>query len=46
LFHLLITSTTIAAAGEHGPYFLALCGDSHPDTYPDRSDMTHRSQPE
>jgi hypothetical protein len=25
LFHLLAASTTIAAAGEHGPYFLALC---------------------
>jgi WD40 repeat protein len=25
LSHLLATSTTIAAAGEHGPYFLALC---------------------
>jgi WD40 repeat protein len=24
LFHLLLASTTIAAAGEHGPYFLAL----------------------
>jgi WD40 repeat protein len=38
LFHLLLTSTTIAAAGERGPYFLTLCSDSHPDKYRDRSD--------
>jgi WD40 repeat protein len=25
LFHLLLASTTIAAAGQHGPYFLTLC---------------------
>ena len=25
LFHLVLASTTIAAAGEHGPYLLALC---------------------
>jgi WD40 repeat protein len=25
LSHLAVVSTTIAAAGEHGPYFLALC---------------------
>jgi WD40 repeat protein len=25
LSHLVLVSTTIAAAGEHGPYFLALC---------------------
>jgi hypothetical protein len=25
LFHLTLASTTITAAGEHGPYFLALC---------------------
>jgi WD40 repeat protein len=28
LFHLLLTSTTIAAAGESGPYFLALCQEA------------------
>jgi hypothetical protein len=31
LFHLLATSKTIAAAGERGLYFLALCCDSPPD---------------
>jgi WD40 repeat protein len=30
LFHLVATSTTIAAAGERGLYFLALCRDSQP----------------
>ena len=28
LSHLVLTSTTIAAAGEHGPYFLTLCPGS------------------
>jgi hypothetical protein len=46
LFHLLLTSMTIAAAGERGLYVLALCRDSHPDSCHDRSDMARRSQPE
>jgi WD40 repeat protein len=28
LFHLLLASTTIAAGGERGPYFLTLCPGS------------------
>jgi hypothetical protein len=31
LFHLRLTSTTIAAAGEHGLYSLTLCPQSNPD---------------
>lgn len=31
LFYLLVASTTIAAAGERGPYFLALARGSNPD---------------
>jgi WD40 repeat protein len=30
LYHLVLASTTIAAAGERGPYFLALCLESDP----------------
>ena len=46
LFHLLQTSTTIAAAGERDLYFLAVCHDSHADRRHDRSDREHRLQPE
>jgi WD40 repeat protein len=31
LFHLSLVSTTIATAGEYGPYFLTLCSGSNPD---------------
>jgi len=30
LSHILLASTTIAAAGQHGPYFLALCPGNQP----------------
>jgi WD40 repeat protein len=46
LFHLLLTSMAIAAAGERGLYVLALCRNSHPDSCHDRSDVARRSQPE
>jgi WD40 repeat protein len=45
LFHLLLTSTTITAAGERGLYFLTLCRDSHPATCHDRSDTPHHPPP-
>jgi WD40 repeat protein len=38
LFHLLLASTTIAAAGDRGPYFLTLCLGSNPDR---RHDLRH-----
>ena len=46
LFDLLLTSTTIAAAGERGLYFLTLCRDSPPESCHDRSDRARRSPPE
>jgi hypothetical protein len=46
LFHLLLTSMTIVAAGEHGLYLLALCRDSHPDSCHDWSDIVRHSRPE
>jgi WD40 repeat protein len=46
LFHLLPTSTTIAAAGERDLYFLAVCRDSHADNRcHDQSDRAGRLQP-
>jgi hypothetical protein len=45
LYYLLLTSTTIAAAGARGLYFLPLCRDSHPDRCPVQPDMAHRPQP-
>jgi WD40 repeat protein len=35
LFHLLLASTTIATAGDRGPYFLTLCLGSNPDRHHD-----------
>jgi WD40 repeat protein len=43
LFRLLLTSTTITAAGERGLYFLTLRHDSPPNRYHNRPDMTCRS---
>ncbi|MGH3801702.1 MAG: hypothetical protein ACRDTD_16530, partial [Pseudonocardiaceae bacterium] len=34
LFHLSLTSTTITAAGKHGPYFLKLCPETQPGQAP------------
>jgi WD40 repeat protein len=43
LFHLRLTSTTIAAAGEHGLYFLRLCQQPHSDKRShDRSNIPRR----
>jgi WD40 repeat protein len=44
LSRLLPTSTTIAAAGDRGLYFFALCRDSQPDRCHDQSGMAPRSQ--
>jgi WD40 repeat protein len=46
LVHLFVTSTTIAAAGERGLYFLALCRDSPVNRCHDWSDKGRHSQPD
>ncbi|MEO7196151.1 MAG: hypothetical protein ABIZ05_15290, partial [Pseudonocardiaceae bacterium] len=46
LYYLLLTATTIVAAGERGLYFLALCRGLRSELGHDRSDMARRSQPE